>query len=154
MRLIDADRLKEKLSLQWLIDILLTKRNSADVLSALAEKIDSQSTAYDVDTVVNQLELHSFEFGSDTLPAHYVMLNDAIVIVRDVGTNENNIPKVKMVKYEGDYVPEELCTIDRLGGIDDVLPCSESCRQEDCATCVVTRVFNDYARVTKQEGDR
>lgn len=63
-------------------------------------------------------------------------------------------PKVKMVKYEEDYVPEELCTIDRLGGIDDVLPCNESCRQEDCVTCVVTRVFNDYARVTKQEGDR
>lgn len=56
MRLIDADRLKEELSLQWLIDILLTKRNSADVLSTLAEKIDSQSTAYDVDKVVERLE--------------------------------------------------------------------------------------------------
>lgn len=56
MRLIDADRLKEELSLQWLIDILLTNRNSADVLSALAEKIDSQSTAYDVDKVVERLE--------------------------------------------------------------------------------------------------
>ena len=56
MRLIDADRLQEELSLQWLIDILLTNRNSADVLSALAEKIDSQSTAYDVDKVVERLE--------------------------------------------------------------------------------------------------
>lgn len=56
MRLIDADRLKEELSLQWLIDILLANRNSADVLSALAEKIDSQSTVYDVDKVVERLE--------------------------------------------------------------------------------------------------
>ena len=149
MRLIDADEFIKKF-----------KYASADteeqkiMCMTVRRMIKEQPTAYDVDTVVNQLELHSFEFGSDTLPAHYVMLNDAIVIVRDVGTNENNNPKVKMVKYEGDYVPEELCTIDRLGGIDDVLPCSESCRQEDCATCVVTRVFNDYARVTKQEGDR
>lgn len=56
MRLIDADRLKEELSLQWLIDILLTNRNSADVLSALTEKIDSQSTAYGVDKVVEQFK--------------------------------------------------------------------------------------------------
>lgn len=48
MRLIDADRLKEELSLQWLLDVLLTKKNSADVLSALAEKIDSQPTAYGI----------------------------------------------------------------------------------------------------------
>lgn len=56
MRLIDADELKEELSQQWFIDILLTKTNSDDMYSALAEKIDSQPTAYDVDKVVEQLE--------------------------------------------------------------------------------------------------
>ncbi len=56
MRLIDADELKEELSQQWFIDILLTKTNSNDMSSALAEKIDSQPTAYDVDKVVEQLE--------------------------------------------------------------------------------------------------
>lgn len=56
MRLIDADELKEKLSQQWFIDILLTKTNSNDMFSALAEKIDSQPTAYDVDEVVEQLD--------------------------------------------------------------------------------------------------
>lgn len=56
MRLIDADELKEELSQQWFIDILLTKTNSNDMYSALAEKIDSQPTAYDVDKVVEQLE--------------------------------------------------------------------------------------------------
>ena len=40
MRLIDADELKEELSQQWFIDILLTKTNSNDMYSALAEKID------------------------------------------------------------------------------------------------------------------
>lgn len=52
MRLIDADELKEELSQQWFIDILLTKTNSNDMYSALAEKIDSQPTAYDVDKVI------------------------------------------------------------------------------------------------------
>lgn len=116
MRLIDADRLKEKLSLQWLIDILLTKRNSADVLSALAEKIDSQSTVYDVDTVVNQLELHSFEFGSDTLPAHYVMLNDAIEIVKEGGKMEARYQKLKSALKDIELDEEEEQTVRWLAG--------------------------------------
>ena len=56
MRLIDADELKEELSQQWFIDILLTKTNSNDMYSALAEKIDSQPTAYEVDKVIEYLE--------------------------------------------------------------------------------------------------
>lgn len=56
MRLIEADKLKEELSQQWFIDILLTKTNSNDMYSALAEKIDSQPTAYDVDKVIEYLE--------------------------------------------------------------------------------------------------
>ena len=56
MRLIDADELKEELSQQWFIDILLTKTNSNDMYSALAEKIDSQPTAYYVDKVIEYLE--------------------------------------------------------------------------------------------------
>ena len=56
MRLIDADELKEELSQQWFIDILLTKTNSNDMYSALAGKIDSQPTAYDVDKVIEYLE--------------------------------------------------------------------------------------------------
>lgn len=49
MRLIDADELKKELYPQWLMDILLTQRYSEDILYALAQKIDEQPTAYDVD---------------------------------------------------------------------------------------------------------
>ena len=55
MRLIDADELKKELYPQWLMDILLTQRYSEDILYALAQKIDEQPTAYDVDKVVEQL---------------------------------------------------------------------------------------------------
>lgn len=56
MRLIDADELKKNLYQQWFMDILLTQRNSEDMFYALAQKIDAQPTAYDVDAVVKQLE--------------------------------------------------------------------------------------------------
>ena len=50
--------------------------------------INEQPTAYDVDKVVEELELHSFELGTDTLPVHYVRLNEAIEIVKAGGKNE------------------------------------------------------------------
>ena len=53
--------------------------------------IKEQPTAYDVDKVVEELELHSFELGTDTLPAHYVRLNEAIEIVKAGGINERFI---------------------------------------------------------------
>lgn len=55
MSLIDADELKKELYQQWFMDILLTQRNSEDMFYALAQKIDEQPTAYDVDKVVEQL---------------------------------------------------------------------------------------------------
>ena len=51
--------------------------------------IKEQPTAYDVDKVVEELELHSFELGTDTLPAHYVRLNDAIEIVKQGGVSDD-----------------------------------------------------------------
>ena len=50
--------------------------------------IKEQPTAYDIDKVVERLELHSFELGTDTLPVHYVRLNDAIEIVKQGGVSD------------------------------------------------------------------
>lgn len=49
---------------------------------ATIDEIKGQPTAYSVDKVVEELELHSFELGTDTLPVHYVRLNEAIEIVK------------------------------------------------------------------------
>ena len=49
------------------------------------KEIKKMPTAYDIDKVVEELELHSFEFGTDTLPVHYVRLNEAIEIVKQGG---------------------------------------------------------------------
>ena len=52
------------------------------------KEIKKMPTAYDIDKVVEELELHSFELGTDTLPVHYVRLNDAIEIVKQGGVSE------------------------------------------------------------------
>ena len=49
------------------------------------KEIKKMPTAYDIDKVVEELELHSFELGTDTLPVHYVRLNEAIEIVKQGG---------------------------------------------------------------------
>lgn len=82
MGLIDADELKKELYQQWFMDILLTQRNSEDMFYALAQKIDEQPTAYDVDKVVAQLEeyreeMEQFKCGG--------MLSDMIEVVKGGG---------------------------------------------------------------------
>ena len=51
--------------------------------------IDTMESAYDVDKVVEELELHSFELGTDSLPVHYVRLNDVIEIVKQGGVSDD-----------------------------------------------------------------
>lgn len=51
------------------------------------------------------------------------------------------------VEYCGGYRPEELCSIDRLGGADDCDLCCEYCKateegNEDCSECTIYRCFN------------
>ena len=62
--------------------------------------IKEQPTAYNVDKVVEELELHSFEFGTDTLPVHYVRLNDAIEIVKQGGISDVSDDVCEWIKYD------------------------------------------------------
>ena len=62
-----------------------TAKDFREIIINIIPTIENQPTAYDIDKVVEELELHSFEFGTDTLPAHYVRLNEAIEIVKAGG---------------------------------------------------------------------
>ena len=88
MRLIDADKLLEETRR----DRDYARKNGfMDMYyerQTLIDRIKAQPTAYDIDKVVEELELHSFELGTDTLPVHYVRLNDAIEIVKQSGTGK------------------------------------------------------------------
>ena len=87
MRLIDADALIKNLSYLYTKNHIPIDMRAKEILTTIME----QPTAYDVDKVVEELELHSFELGTDTLPVHYVRLNEAIEIVNQGGVS--NYPK-------------------------------------------------------------
>ena len=69
-------------------DCLCAGRYEYETIEMLEKALENSKTAYDVDKVVEELELHSFELGTDTLPAHYVRLNEAIEIVKQGGVSE------------------------------------------------------------------
>ena len=85
MRLIDADALIKNLSYLYTKNHTPVDMRAKEILTTIME----QPTAYDIDKVVERLELHSFELGTDTLPAHYVRLNDAIEIVKQGGVSDD-----------------------------------------------------------------
>ena len=58
----------------------------ADNIAGFCDEI--YSAIPNIDKVVEELELHSFELGTDSLPAHYVRLNDAIEIVKQGGVSD------------------------------------------------------------------
>ena len=70
---------------------------------AMIDEIKEQPTAYDVDKIIEELELHSFELGTDTIPVHYVRLNEAIEIVKqgDVSDASDNV--CEWEKYPFDW---------------------------------------------------
>lgn len=68
---------------------LCAGRYEYETIEMLQKSFENSRQAYDVDKVIEELELHSFEFGTDTLPTHYVRLNEAIEIVKRGGISED-----------------------------------------------------------------
>ena len=60
----------------------------ADNIAGFCDEI--YSAIPKLDKIIEELELHSFELGTDALPVHYVRLNEAIEIVKQ-GGDANNI---------------------------------------------------------------
>lgn len=73
------------------------------------------------------------------------------------GIVAKNVCTVQMLKTDdGHYVPEVCCTVTNpatSGGesvVDDVdLPCSMGC-EGDCDMCIIQKVFDEYAEITRQ----
>lgn len=59
-----------------------------ETIEMLEKAFEDSREAYDIDKIIEELELHSFELGTDSLPVHYVRLNDAIEIVKAGVKNE------------------------------------------------------------------
>ena len=59
----------------------------ADNIASLCDEI--YSAIPKLDKIIEELELHSFELGTDTIPVHYVRLNEAIEIVKQGGVSND-----------------------------------------------------------------
>ena len=70
-------------------DCLCTGRYEYETIEMLVKALENSKTIYDVDKVIKELELHSFELGTDTFPVHYVRLNEAIEIVKQGGVSDD-----------------------------------------------------------------
>lgn len=81
MRLIDADKIKQSVTNEMLKDELNSPVYCT--LECVIADIDNQPTAYDVDKVVERLEVNSMYVQVDDEP--FVMLDDAVEIVKSGG---------------------------------------------------------------------
>ena len=74
----------------------------ADNIAGFCDEI--YSAIPKLDKIIEELELHSFELGTDTLPVHYVRLNDAIEIVKqgieDIEAHTKFIENNANIAYE------------------------------------------------------
>ena len=70
----------------------------ADNIASFCDEI--YSAIPKIDKIVEELELHSFELGTDTLPAHYVRLNEAIEIVKQGGVSDDTNDVCEWIKYD------------------------------------------------------
>ena len=68
---------------------LCAGRYEYETIEMLEKALENSRQAYSVDKVVEELELHSFELGTDTLPVHYVRLNEAIEIVKQGSASDD-----------------------------------------------------------------
>ena len=94
-------------------DCLCAGRYEHETIEMLQKAFEDSKSAYDVDKVVEYLELHSFEFGTDTLPAHYVRLNDAIEIVKQEAERCNSGWILCSERFPDECVPVNVTYINR-----------------------------------------
>ena len=67
----------------------------ADNIASFCDEI--YSAIPKLNKIIEELELHSFELGTDTLPVHYVRLNEAIEIVKQGGGSDD---VCEWIKYD------------------------------------------------------
>lgn len=91
MRLIDADNIKKKIASVAILSLFDRMEISPEKLDSLIKMIDMEETAYDVDKVVEQIEIKSRGNWGCHSP---IELEDAVDIVTSGGlekrSSENN----------------------------------------------------------------
>ena len=76
-----------------------TDKKDADNIANFCDEI--YNSIPKLDKIVEELELHSFELGTDAIPVHYVRLNEAIEIVKQSGVSDDTDNVCKWYKVNG-----------------------------------------------------
>ena len=96
MRLVDIDNIRDILTQDWFLDILLTQNGKAELAKELSNLVYSIPVAYDVDKVIKQIE-EKTKFLKDhkkyeTMMMYEIvgMIEDLIDIIRAGGKEQGN----------------------------------------------------------------
>ena len=84
-----SDLISRSEAIQRFIQETVDSNSNLIHINTAKRLLQDVDTAYSINKAIEELELHSFEFGADTLPAHYVRLNDAIEIVKQGGVSDD-----------------------------------------------------------------
>ena len=114
-----------------------TDIKDADNIAGFCDEI--YSAIPKLDKIIEELELHSFELGTDTLPVHYVRLNDAIEIVKDVAIQAL---EKQITRKSDEYVSELL---------DDEIKCPKISRLE--AKAIKVALYHQWFKITDANGN-
>ena len=97
-----SDLISKNKAIQRFIQETVDSNSNLIHINTAKRLLQDVDTAYSVNKVIEELELHSFELGTDTLPVHYVRLNDAIEIVKQSGDADDNCKwsQISTARYE------------------------------------------------------
>ena len=84
-----SDLISRSEAIQRFIQETVDSKSRLIHINTIKRLLQDVESAYNVDKVIEELELHSFELGTDTLPVHYVRLNEAIEIVKQGGIRKD-----------------------------------------------------------------
>ena len=84
-----SDLISRSEAIQRFIQETVDSKSRLIHINTIKRLLQDAESAYNVDKVIEELELHSFELGTDTLPVHYVRLNEAIEIIKQGGVSDD-----------------------------------------------------------------
>ena len=84
-----SDLISRSEAIQRFIQETVDSKSRLIHINTIKRLLQDVESAYNVDKVIEELELHSFELGTDTLPVHYVRLNEAIEIIKQGGVSDD-----------------------------------------------------------------
>lgn len=83
MRLVDIDNIRDILTQNWFLEVLLTQESKAELATEISNLVYSVTVAYDVDKVIKQVEGKT-EFLKDYKKYETLMMYEIVGMIEDL----------------------------------------------------------------------